>query len=112
MIADIVRRVLDIGARIGAHPGDSEDVRLRKSMLVMSTVMFIGAGLLWVLMYFALGEISAGWIPFGYGLVSPKLTRSQPSRCSCSLSSISARFLASCSSCCLRLSVNATPCWP
>ena len=70
MIADIVRRVLDIGARIGAHPGDSEDVRLRKSMLVMSTVMFIGAGLLWGLMYFALGEISAGWIPFGYGLVS------------------------------------------
>ena len=53
----------DIGARIGAHPGDSQDVRLRKSMLVMSTLMFIGAGLLWGLMYFALGEISAGWIP-------------------------------------------------
>jgi len=70
MIADIARRVLDIGARIGAHPGDSEDVRLRKSVLVMSTVMFIVAGLLWGLMYFALGEISAGWILFGYGLVS------------------------------------------
>jgi adenylate cyclase len=70
MIADIARSVLDIGARIGAHPGDSENVRLRKSMLVMSTVMFIVAGLLWGLMYFALGETTAGWIPFGYGLVS------------------------------------------
>src|SRR6266849_6954275 len=36
----------------------------------MSTVMFIAAGLLWGLMYFALDETTAGWIPFGYGLVS------------------------------------------
>ena len=45
-------------------------MRLRKSMLVMSTVMFLVAGLLWGLMSFALGETVAGWIPFGYGLVS------------------------------------------
>src|SRR5262249_10224260 len=40
------------------------------SMLVLSTVMFIAAGLLWGLMYFALGETTPGWIPFGYGLFS------------------------------------------
>jgi guanylate cyclase len=39
-------------------------------MLVMSTVLFIAAGLLWGLMYFALGQTAAGWIPFGYGIVS------------------------------------------
>ena len=55
--------------RIGADPRDSDDVRLHKSMLVMSTVMFLIAGLLWGLMYFTLGE-TAGWIPFGYGLFS------------------------------------------
>ena len=70
MTADLVHNIINMGARIGAHPLDSEDERLRKSMLVMSTVLFVVAGLLWGLMYFALGETAAGWIPFGYGLVS------------------------------------------
>lgn len=70
MFQDVVQRVLGAGARIGADPRDSDDVRLHKSMLVMGTVMFIGAGLLWGLLYFALGETAAGWIPFTYGLFS------------------------------------------
>ena len=70
MLRKSIQTALDAGARLGADPRDSDDVRLRKSLLVMSTVMFLAAGLLWGLMYFALGETSAGWIPFGYGLVS------------------------------------------
>jgi adenylate cyclase len=70
MLANTVHQLLEVGARIGARPQDSEDVRLHKSMLVMSSIMFIAAGLLWGLMYFALGETTAGWIPFGYGLFS------------------------------------------
>jgi adenylate cyclase len=68
--SNVIRRALDFGARIGARPQDSDDVRLRKSMLALSTAMFIAAGLLWGLLYFALGETTAGWIPFGYGLFS------------------------------------------
>src|ERR1700674_2478519 len=68
MIRDLVHKTLSALAIIGAKPNDSDDVRLRKSILVMSTVMFIAAGLIWGLMYFALGETTAGWIPFGYGL--------------------------------------------
>jgi len=70
MSASVIASMLSAGARIGADPRDSEDVRLHKSMLVMSTVMFLLAGLLWGLLYFALGETTAGWIPFGYGLFS------------------------------------------
>jgi guanylate cyclase len=66
----LVQTMLRLAGRVGADPADGDDVRLRKSMLVMSTVMFIVAGLAWALMYFALGEIVAGWIPFGYSLVS------------------------------------------
>lgn len=70
MSLSAIQNALSLAAHVGADPRDSEDVRLRKSMLVMSTVMFIAAGLLWGLMYFALGEVLAGWIPFGYGIVS------------------------------------------
>ena len=70
MIRKIVQAALDAATGVGARPQDSEDLRLQKSMLVMSTVMFLIAGLLWGLMYFALGEIATGWIPFGYGLFS------------------------------------------
>lgn len=66
----LMQAVLRRAARVGADPLDGEDVRLHKSMLVLSTTMFLMAGLLWGLMYFGLGEIGAGWIPFGYGLVS------------------------------------------
>src|SRR5258708_32023456 len=66
----MVQKGLGGVGQIGREPHDGEDVRLRKSMLVMSTVLFIAAGLLWGLMYFALGQTAAGWIPFGYGIVS------------------------------------------
>jgi guanylate cyclase len=70
MIHNIVQAALNATTGVGAKAQDSEDLRLQKSMLVMSTVMFLIAGLLWGLMYFALGEIRTGWIPFGYGLFS------------------------------------------
>jgi guanylate cyclase len=70
MIHNIVQAALNATTGVGAKPQDSEDLRLQKSMLVMSTVMFLIAGLLWGLMYFALGEIRIAWIPFGYGLFS------------------------------------------
>jgi len=70
MRSGALHKLLEASASIGAQPADSEDVRLHKSMLVMSSIMFIAAGLLWGLMYFGLGQTTAGWIPFGYGLFS------------------------------------------
>ena len=70
MFQTLTRQLANRFGRIGADARDSDDVRLRKSLLVLATVMFIAAGLAWGLMYFALGKRAAGWIPFGYGLVS------------------------------------------
>jgi guanylate cyclase len=57
-------------ARIGFDPGDSDDVRLQKSSLVLGSLMFIIAGALWGTLYFAFGEWTAGAIPFGYAVFS------------------------------------------
>jgi hypothetical protein len=60
MTVSSIRNVLTFAAQIGADARESDDVRLHKSMLVMSTMMFFAAGLLWGLMYFALGETATG----------------------------------------------------
>jgi adenylate cyclase len=57
-------------ARIGANPADSEDVRLRKSLLVTGSLMFMAAGALWGVMYVAFGEWLAGSIPISYSVIS------------------------------------------
>jgi len=57
-------------SRIGARPDDSEEVRLRKSLLVISTIPFVFVGALWGSMYFLFGEQQAGIIPLSYSLFS------------------------------------------
>jgi len=57
-------------AAIGADPGDDDDIRLQKSLLVLCSVPFIFAGIAWGLMYFFLGEPLAAAIPFSYGVIS------------------------------------------
>jgi adenylate cyclase len=65
-----VKSFLSIAARIGQDPKDSDEIRLQKTLLVLGSFMFICAGALWGLMYFAFGEWLAGAIPFGYAVVS------------------------------------------
>ena len=55
---------------IGAAPGDSEDLRLQKSLLVMFTFPFLIAGVAWGIMYFLFGERSAAIIPLSYAVFS------------------------------------------
>ncbi len=66
----LAKEILARVTRIGANPNDDEDVRLRKSLLVVCTAPFVFAGFSWGLMYFAFGEPLAGAIPFSYGIVS------------------------------------------
>lgn len=57
-------------AQIGADPGDSDDVRVQKTILVFCALPFVLAGFAWGLMYYLFGEPLAAAIPAGYGLFS------------------------------------------
>jgi adenylate cyclase len=56
--------------RIGADPGDGDDIRLRKSLLVLCALPFMLAGAAWGLMYILAGEPLAGAIPLSYAFIS------------------------------------------
>ena len=56
--------------RIGEDPNDDDDIRLRKSLLVVCAFLFVGAGAAWGLMYILLGEPLAGMIPLSYAVIS------------------------------------------
>ena len=62
----IFTRVVDIGA----DPNDDDDLRLKKSLLVVCASPFALAGVAWGLMYILLGEPLAGMIPLTYAVFS------------------------------------------
>jgi guanylate cyclase len=66
----LIQQVLPFIARIGANPEDSDEVRLRKTLLVLGSLMFIAAGAFWGVLYFSFGEYIAGCIPLGYAVFS------------------------------------------
>lgn len=70
MIQRVFQKFLPLVSRIGVDPNDSDEIRLQKSSLVLGSFMFIFAGALWGVLYFALGETVAGWIPLSYAIVS------------------------------------------
>ncbi|MBK5286743.1 MAG: adenylate/guanylate cyclase domain-containing protein [Bacteroidia bacterium] len=55
---------------IGTRKGDSEDLRLQKSLLVISSFPFMIAGIAWGIMYIKFGEKLAGFIPLSYSVFS------------------------------------------
>lgn len=57
-------------ARIGADSNDDDDIRLRKSLLVICAFPFVFAGTIWGLMYILFGEPLAGAIPLCYAIIS------------------------------------------
>ena len=70
LIRKMFQQTLPWVARIGADPHDSDEARLRKTLLTLGSFMFITAGLLWSLLYFSFGEYLAAAIPFGYVMIS------------------------------------------
>ena len=60
------RRLVDIGA----SPSDSEELRVRKAVLVLSTALMAGLALIWVVTYAWLGLWVSAAIPFAYQLAS------------------------------------------
>lgn len=55
---------------LGHHPDDSDEVKLKKSSLLVMSGPFMMAGLIWGLLYFANGLVIPGTIPFCYGILS------------------------------------------
>jgi guanylate cyclase len=60
---------LDRAARIGADPRDDDEVRLRKALLVLVSVLVLPISLVWGAIYLAFG-VTAGLIAWLYFLVS------------------------------------------
>ena len=54
--------------RLGADPGESEEDRLHKTLLIGASLMFVLAGLLWGSVYTAFGEPLAGAVPISYSV--------------------------------------------
>ena len=70
MIRKLIQHTLPWVARIGPDPDDSDEVRLQKSLLVLSSLMVIAAGILWGFLYFYFDHFLAGSIPLSYSAVS------------------------------------------
>ena len=56
--------------RLGARPGDTEDVRVRKRYLLLMSLLILPAGLLWGAIYWVFGETLAALVPWAYALLS------------------------------------------
>lgn len=70
VVAHVWRRFLNVVERVGADPSDHPELRLKKAVLVSSTVDIALAGIIWGTIYFLLGEPVAASIPWGYSLAS------------------------------------------
>ena len=65
-----MKSILQRFVSLGHHPDDSDEVKLKKSSLLVMAGPFMMAGLIWGLLYFANGLVIPGAIPFCYGILS------------------------------------------
>ncbi len=70
MTANTRRSALAAISQIGRKTDDPPDIRLKKSLLVVGSMMFIAAGALWGVTYILFQEPLAGMIPLSYALIS------------------------------------------
>jgi hypothetical protein len=63
-------RLLAAALRIGAHPSDGEDERLRKALLLSAVLMIIPASAIWGTIYWLFGERVAAAVPWSYLVVA------------------------------------------
>ena len=70
MLQNLFQQALSSISRIGSDPNDDDDIRLRKSLLVLCAFPFMLAGIFWGLLYIFSNEPLAGAIPLSYSVVS------------------------------------------
>ena len=56
--------------QIGAAPADDQEARLRKSLLVGATLVFVPMGILWGALYVFFGALLAGAIPIAFAILT------------------------------------------
>ncbi len=66
----MMENIISWVVRIGMDPNDDDDIRLRKSLLVICAFPFAFAGLVWGSIYILFGEPLAGMIPLSYSAIS------------------------------------------
>ncbi len=67
---NVIGKIVPIINRNITNPADSDELYLQKTLLVSIVFMASIAGFLWAGIYFIVGEITAGFIPFSYGVIS------------------------------------------
>jgi len=67
---DLQKRLIPLIARIAADPRDGNEAALQKMLLVSLSLVCVVAGVLWGLVYIAVGAASAGTIPLLYAAMS------------------------------------------
>ena len=65
-----LKNIIGAAAKIGSGPGDDDEIRLQKSLLVLCAFPFMITGVGWGIMYLAFGEVRAGIIPISYSVFS------------------------------------------
>ena len=65
-----MKAIIQKFVRLGHHPDDSEEIKLKKSSLLVVAGPFAIAGLVWGVLYFSHGLTIPGSIPFSYGILS------------------------------------------
>jgi len=70
LIRNIFNRFISSITRIGSDPNDEDDIRLQKSLLVLSSFLFMVAAVTWGLIYVFFNEFLAGAIPLSYAFIS------------------------------------------
>ena len=66
----LMREIFTWVVRIGEDPNDDDDLRLKKSLLVVCALPFAILAVAWGLMYILLGKPIAGMIPLSYAIIS------------------------------------------
>lgn len=61
---------LSVLESIGVKPGDNDDIRLQKLILVKTSVLICAAAIIWGIIYLTLGKSRAGLIPLLYAFLS------------------------------------------
>jgi guanylate cyclase len=63
-------RLLAIASRIGADPRDTDELRLRRTILSAFVILFWPLPIFWSSIYLAYGEVVAAAIPFAYDVIA------------------------------------------
>lgn len=64
------KKIFNDLARIGSAPDDHEELKMQKSLLLLSSFPFMIAGAFWGGLYSLFGELRAGLIPLSYSVFS------------------------------------------